>query len=160
MSADELYHQDAEGCLFYTCTICGSNSGTFASLPGFLYCTSTDSNSFWLPICQKSDPKISSTTGTNWGKPRSTAWKLPFPNAFGHSDTLTGGTSKTASLSLEYICSWMSFAAAMRKMLPPKLLQPTQDLSFPLRVTTGHYANSLGKKTPSCTLTVLCIYCF
>lgn len=47
------------------------------------------------------------------------------------------GISRTASLSLDLICSWMSFSAGRRKVMPLKLLQPLQDSSFPLGITTG-----------------------
>lgn len=72
MSADELYHQDAEGCLFSTCSVLWLQLRDLCQLTWLLYCTSTDSKSFWLPIWQKSDPKIGSTTAANWGRPRST----------------------------------------------------------------------------------------
>lgn len=143
---------------FIPAVSCGSNSGTFASLPGFYIVPALTQKAFGCQysknLTQKSAAQLLQTGGSPGAQ--HVEVKVPLPSAFGHSGTLTGGPSRTALVSLEYICSWMSFAAATRKVLPLKVLQPVQDSSFPL-ITTDHYANSLGEKkkpqNPACTLT-------
>lgn len=132
---------------FIPAVSCGLNAGsTDLPLPAYLafilyqHCLR---KAFGKYLTQKSAAQLVQTGGSPGAQHGEV--ELPFPRAFGHSDTLTGGISKTALLSLEYLCSWMSFPAVMRKVLPLKLLQPLQDSSFPLGMTTGHDTNSLGK---------------
>lgn len=114
----ELYHQHAEGCLFYTCSVLWlqlrehrpalpaylaflwHQHWHLLCLPGISIVPALPQKAFGCQngknVTQKSAAQLVHTGGM---------WRLPFPSAFGHSDTLTGASARL------HHHPWNTFAA-------------------------------------------------
>lgn len=117
------------------------------SLPGFYIVPALPQKAFGKNLTQKSAAQLVQSGDSPGAQP--VELELPFPRAFGHSDTDWGHQQGCIVISGIHLLL-EEFSCSNEGGVASEAIQLLQDSVFPLGITTGHDASSSGKK-PACT---------